>query len=55
MLAVLDSNKVYIIVSECPTIDPGSEKVSDSEESYGSIESENYPMLSGKKEKDISF
>ncbi|XP_055999988.1 uncharacterized protein LOC130048025 [Ostrea edulis] len=30
-------------------------KVSESEKSCGSIESEKYPMLSGKKEKDISF
>lgn len=48
-------NKLNLVISECPTIDPRREIVSDSEESCGSIESEKYPMLSGKKDKDISF
>ncbi|XP_065936953.1 uncharacterized protein [Magallana gigas] len=42
-------------LEKCPTIDPRREIVSDSEESCGSIESEKYPMLSGKTDKDISF
>lgn len=48
-------NKLNLVFSECPTIDPRREIVSDSEESCGSIESEKYPMLSGKTDKDISF
>lgn len=52
MLAVPDSNKVCILISECPTTDPEREKISDSEES---IESVNYPMLFGRKEEDISL